>query len=91
MCEVYLDGISTNIHIHGQVLEKAVHIYGNCYLVFTTDGVIFEESLNIYLIEVGKGVLDKLWIGRPYDTDTFTGYKIVDEQTLIFFIFVIGG
>ncbi len=53
-------------------------------MIFTTDDVIFEECLNIYLIELGVGVLDKLWIAQPYNTDTFSGVSIIDDQTLSF-------
>lgn len=84
VCEVLKDNQATKILIHGKVLEQAIHVTENRYLVFTTDDVIFEESLNIYLIEIGKGILDKLWIAQPYNTDIFSGVEIIDQHSLIF-------
>lgn len=84
LCEVLLKQNKTNIFVRGKVMEEAVYITEDRYLIFTTDEVIFEECLNIYLIEIGRGVLDKLWIGQPYNTDSFSGVNIIDHQTLSF-------
>ncbi|RZG48711.1 MULTISPECIES: hypothetical protein [Acinetobacter] len=84
LCEVYLDGVATQIYVRGEVLEQALYVADNRYLLFTTDNVIFEESLNIYLIEIGRGVLDKLWVGVPYETDSYSGCEILDEYSLRF-------
>ena len=59
LCEVLIDRKASNILIRGKILESAVCIGENRYILFTTDDVIFEESLRIYLIELGKGVLDQ--------------------------------
>lgn len=84
LCEVVIKQTMTGIFIRGKVMEEAVYISEGRYLIFTTDDVIFEETLNIYLIELGKGVLDKLWIGQPYNTDIFSGVTMIDQQTLSF-------
>lgn len=65
LCELVLSDQPTGIFIRGKVLEQTIWIDANRYLIFTTDDVIFEESLNIYLIELNTGILDKLWIAQP--------------------------
>ena len=66
------------------MLEQAIWVEAKRYLIFTTDDVIFEESLNLYFIELGKGILDRLWIAQPYNTDTFNGVTILDDTSLSF-------
>ena len=63
LCEMVIDHKPSNILIRGKILERAVSVDENRYVIFTTDEVIFEESLNIYLIELGKGAVDQLFIG----------------------------
>ena len=84
LCEIQLNQKNTKIFIRGKVLEQAIWMRENRYLIFTTDEVVFEESLNIYLIDIQKGVLDKLWIGQPYNTDTFNGVQIINDHSLTF-------
>lgn len=84
LCEMVIDHKPSNILIRGKILERAVSVDENRYVIFTTDEVIFEESLNIYLIEFGKGVVDQLFIGQAYQTDIFSGLKIVNESSLSF-------
>ena len=66
------------------MLEQTIWVRENRYLIFTTDEVVFEESLNIYIKKKKKGVLDKLWIGQPYNTDTFNGVQIINDHSLTF-------
>ncbi|MEG0344718.1 MAG: hypothetical protein RR633_21240 [Acinetobacter sp.] len=84
LCEIMFDHKPSNILIRGKILESAVSVDENRYVIFTTDDVLFEESLNIYLIELGKGVVDQLFIGQAYQTDIFSGLKIADESSLSF-------
>lgn len=84
LCEILCKNIQTGIFIRGRVLEQAVWVQENRYLIFTTDEIIYEESLNIYLIEMGQGVLDLLWIGQPYNTDNWSGLKIINDHSLSF-------
>ncbi|WP_089605049.1 hypothetical protein [Acinetobacter piscicola] len=84
LCEVLIDRKASNILIRGKILESAVCIGENRYILFTTDDVIFEESLRIYLIELGKGILDQLFIGQAYQTDIFSALKMIDETSLTF-------
>lgn len=84
LCEIVIGHKPSNILIRGKILERAVSVDENRYVIFTTDEVIFEESLNIYLIELGKGVVDQLFIGQSYQTDIFSGLKIVNESSLSF-------
>ena len=69
--EVLLNGNSTGLLVAGKVLEAAVQVADNRYLLFITDDVIFEESLNIILIDLTLGILDKLELGQQYATGIF--------------------
>lgn len=84
LCEIVIDHKPSNILIRGKILESAVSIDENRYVIFTTDDVIFEESLNIYLIELGKGVVDQLFIGQAYQTDILSDLKIMNNSSLSF-------
>lgn len=84
LCEVICSHQPTGIYIRGKVFEQAIWVEAKRYLIFTTDDVIFEESLNLYFIELGKGILDRLWIAQPYNTDTFNGVTILDDTSLSF-------
>lgn len=69
LCEVQLNQKNTEIFIRGKVLEQAIWVMDHRYLIYTTDEVFLAESLNIYLIDMNRGVLDKLWIVQSYNVD----------------------
>ena len=79
--DVILDGNSTGIIVPGQVLEAAVKISEQRYILFLTDDVIFEESLTIVLIDLQDGVKEIIRLGNEYSTGSFedlsfTAYSI---------------
>ncbi|WP_380183497.1 hypothetical protein [Kalamiella sp. sgz302252] len=69
--EVLLNGSSTGLLVAGKVPEAAVQVADNRYLLFITDDVIFEESLNVILIDLTLGILDRLELGQQYATGSF--------------------
>lgn len=60
-CDVVLNGESTGILVTGHVLEAAVQVNDQRYILFLTDDVIFEESLTIALSTCMTG-LKKLFV-----------------------------
>ncbi|WP_229694409.1 hypothetical protein [Enterobacter cloacae] len=44
-CDVMLNGESTGILVPGHILEAAVQVNDQRYILFLTDDIIFEESL----------------------------------------------
>lgn len=64
-CEVLLNGKTSGVKVSGKVLEAAVKVDDVHYLIFLTDDVIIEESLNIFLISLGGNntVVDYASIG----------------------------
>jgi hypothetical protein len=53
--EVIVGDKPTGITIDGQVLEAAVNVDSDRYILFTTNDVIFEESLTVTPISLSKG------------------------------------
>lgn len=78
-CHVYINDINTRIVIPGKNLEAAVNVDDDLYLLFTTDGIDFEESLNISLISLKTGLLEKISLGGQYLTGTFENLCIRDD------------
>lgn len=58
--EVIVGDKPTGITIDGQVLEAAVKVDSDRYILFTTDDVIFEESLTVTLISLSQGKFESL-------------------------------
>lgn len=75
-CEVLIDGNATGLPIAGKVLEAAIQIADDRYLLFTTDDVIFEESLNVVLIDLTSGITDRLTLGQQYATGSFADLRL---------------
>ena len=63
-CDVVLNGESTGILVPGHVLEAAVQVNDQRYILFLTDDVIFEESLTIALIDVHDGLKEVVRLGN---------------------------
>ena len=64
--EILLDNRHTGIIVPGSILEAAVEISAERYLLFITDGILFEESLTIVLCQLELGVLEVIHIGLAY-------------------------
>lgn len=85
-CDVLLNGINTGIKVTGKVLEASFRVSPNRYLLFITDDIIFEESLNITLIDINYGVLESLDLGGQYVTGSFEELLIKSNSIKFRFI-----
>ncbi|AYH00917.1 hypothetical protein F6Q07_16520 [Pectobacterium parmentieri] len=85
-CEVLLNGKATGVKVSGKVLEAAVKVDDVLYLIFLTDDVVFEESLNIFLIGLGRNntVVDYASIGAMYSTGMFKNIRIASSDSVVF-------
>lgn len=79
-CDVVLNGESTGILVPGLVLEAAVQVNDQRYILFMTDDVIFEESLTIALIDVHDGLKEVVRLGNEYSTGSFADLQITDDS-----------
>ncbi|MEE3664924.1 hypothetical protein V2I52_24020 [Brenneria sp. g21c3] len=86
VCEVLLNGKSTGVKVSGKVLEAAVKVDDELYLLFLTDDVIFEESLNIFLVRLGSNsaVVDSATIGAMYNTGIFKNIRVASSDSVDF-------
>ncbi len=85
-CIVFLNGINTGIRVSGQILEASFKVSASRYLLILSDDVIFEESLNITLIDVEYGVLENLTLGGPYTSGVFEDLLINSHSIKFRFI-----
>ncbi|MCU6166624.1 hypothetical protein [Enterobacter roggenkampii] len=84
--DVVLNGKSTGIIVPGQVLEAAVQVNEQRYILFLTDDIIFEESLTIALIDVHDGLKEIVRLGNEYSTGTFADLQVTDDSVDFKFI-----
>jgi len=84
--DVLLNGKSTGIIVPGQVLEAAVQVNEQRYLLFLTDDIIFEESLTIALIDVHDGLKEIVHLGNEYSTGSFADLQVTDDSVGFRFI-----
>jgi len=84
--EVTVGDKQTGITIDGQVLEAAIKVDSDRYILFTTDDVIFEESLTVTLISLSQGKLESLQIGNEYSSGSFEQLSVHDEYIRFNFI-----
>jgi len=78
--DVVLNGKSTDIIVPGQVLEAAVQVNEQRFLLFLTDDIIFEESLTIALIDVHDGLKEIVRLGNEYSTGSFADLQVTDDS-----------
>lgn len=84
--DVVLSGNNTGIIVPGQILEAAVQVNDQRYILFLTDDVIFEESLTIALIDVNDGVKEIVRLGNEYATGSFEGLSVTADSINFRFI-----
>ncbi|WP_241659892.1 hypothetical protein [Enterobacter cloacae] len=85
-CDVMLNGESTGILVPGHILEAAVQVNDQRYILFLTDDVIFEESLTIALIDVHDGLKEIVRLGNEYSTGSFADLQITEDSVNFRFI-----
>lgn len=84
--EVLLDNRHTGIIVPGSILEAAVEISAERYLLFITDGILFEESLTIVLCQLELGVLEVIHIGAAYHSGQFSNLSLCDDHIRFHFM-----
>lgn len=84
--EVLISGKSTGRTIDGKILEAAIQVDEHRYLLFVTDGVIFEELLTVLLFDTYQGVLDKIVIGDAYTTGHVENLEVFPHSVSFHFI-----
>lgn len=84
--EVIVGDKPTGITIDAQELDAAVKVDSDRYILFTTDDVIFEESLTVTLISLSQGKLESLQIGNEYSSGSFEQLSVHDEYIRFNFI-----
>ncbi|WP_036627504.1 hypothetical protein [Pantoea sp. AS-PWVM4] len=81
--EIYFDGKPSGIVVPGKVLEAAFRVDEDRYLIFTTDDILFEESLTITLISREQGVIEIAHLGGEYASGVFENAS-TDEESVHF-------
>lgn len=84
--DVVLNGKSTGILVPGKVLEAAIQVNEQRFILFLTDDIIFEESLTIALIDVHDGLKEIVHLGNEYSTGTFADLQVTDDSVDFRFI-----
>ncbi|WP_227510310.1 hypothetical protein [Marinobacter excellens] len=72
--------------LEGTVLEACIQ-HGNRYLLFLTDGIPFEDSLHIHLLDEDLDRIDTVTLGAPYTTGHFRNLKCEDFSGITFEFF----
>ena len=84
--DVLIGGNTTGIHVPYSVIEAAVKVDAERYLIFLTNDTLFEEMLRIVLIHPEKGILDSLVLGSLYSTGFFE--KLDVQASVVNFTFL---
>lgn len=80
---IFFEGVPTGKFIPGAVLEAAVE-WRDCWILFLTDTIPFEEMLGVHLLDRRFNILDSAFIGTAYATGTFTSLKLEVPNKLSF-------
>ncbi|MEY8710217.1 hypothetical protein [Mangrovibacter phragmitis] len=83
---VLFDGNITGINVPYCVLEAAVKVDEDLFLLFLTDDVPFEEMLHIALIHMKQGILEMIDLGGAYTTGSFKHLEIENDRVNFHFI-----
>lgn len=84
--EVLISGNPTGTIILGKVLEAAIKIDSRNYLLFVTDDIVYEEMLTLLLLNLSKGVVEKLTVGGAYMSGHFKDLKVSPHSASFRFI-----
>lgn len=84
--ELLIRGKKTGTIIWGAVLEAAVWIDNSRYLLFLTDGLLYEDILTIYLFDVEKGIQEKIQLGAAYADGYFENMEISSDSVIFDFL-----
>ncbi|MBA7845937.1 hypothetical protein HV213_21050 [Klebsiella sp. RHBSTW-00484] len=84
--ELFMHGKETGTIIWGAVLEAAVWVDNNRYLLFLTDGLLYEDTLNIYLFDIKKGIQETIKMGATYADGYFENLEINTDSVSFDFL-----
>lgn len=84
--EVSIEGTRIKLTVSGVDVEACI-AYEKSYLIFTTNGNPFEETLNIYLLSIDNEVVDSVTVCWPYSTGSFKLLGIVYPDLVRFSFF----
>ncbi|MDI9220279.1 hypothetical protein QMZ30_05135 [Pantoea sp. EA-12] len=84
--EVLLDQLPSGIVIPGSVLEAAVEISAGRYVLFVTDGNLYEESLTIVLCHRDAGVEEIIHIENIYTSGMFEDLAVHSDHIEFHFL-----
>lgn len=83
LCEVILAGEGTGKVLQGAVFETALR-WHDYTLLFVTDNVPFEDTLNIYLLDRHLNVADYARMYFIYATGIFSDIDLEEDDTVRF-------
>lgn len=81
--EIVAGGRPTGQVVTGEVLEASVQ-WKDCWVLFVTDGIPFEDSLRIYLFDAGWHSVDSASLGGMYTTGAFSGPELLPPNAMRF-------
>ncbi|WP_338557583.1 hypothetical protein [Erwinia sp. E_sp_B04_7] len=83
---IFFEGNPTGFVIDGVLLEAALRVDERRFLMFVTDDIIYEEMLTILLLDLSRGIVDKLVIGSAYNSGCFEDLKVLPHLASFSFI-----
>jgi hypothetical protein len=86
MSEILVAGVGTKKFVTGAVFEAALR-WNDYVLLFLTDDVPFEETLNIYLLDKDLNVIDLARMYYMYATGIFSDLDLSEPDTVRFRFF----
>lgn len=86
MSEIIVAGLPTGKVVGGAVFEAALK-WNEYVLLFLTDDVPFEDTLNIYLLDANFNVVDSARMFFIYSTGVFSDLDLTQPDTVRFCFF----
>jgi hypothetical protein len=81
--QLFVDGRAAGCDLTGAVLEAAA-AWDDKFVLFVSDGIPWEEGLNIHLLDAGFNVLDTITLGWAYTPGIFTGLERLPSNEFAF-------
>jgi hypothetical protein len=82
-CQLFYKGHDTGTRLPGALLEASFRV-GDEWLLFLTDDIPFEESLEICLLDSKFQVADRATLAAPYAAGNFADLKVLSNHRLQF-------
>jgi hypothetical protein len=80
---VIVDGVASECVLTGAVLEAAVE-WADRFVLILSDGIYWEEGLNIHLLDADLNLMDSLSMGWPYTPGVFSELSLHEPDQLEF-------